>query len=76
MICKQFDVYNDEHINDNSSQHRIADYWAGDNLWELKLYQQWHHVTSENVTETRFIKLDISRINYVIKTDELQNYTR
>ena len=25
-------IYNYENINDNSSQHRSADYWAGDTL--------------------------------------------
>ena len=31
-----------KHINDNSSQHRSADYWAGDTLGEINLHQPWH----------------------------------
>ena len=33
-FCKQL-IYNYEHIDDNSSQHRSADYWTGDTLGEI-----------------------------------------
>ena len=35
MFCNQF-IYKYDHINDNSCQHRSADYWVGDTLGELK----------------------------------------
>ena len=36
-------------MNDNSSQHINADYWAGDTLGEINLHQQWHRPSGYNL---------------------------